>query len=68
MKQMSSAQIRQAFLDYFNGQGHEVLPSSSLVPCNDQTLLFTNVGMAQFKCVFMGGDKRPCNRATTRQR
>jgi len=68
MKQMSSAQIRQAFLDYFNGQGHEVLPSSSLVPGNDPTLLFTNAGMVQFKDVFLGSDKRPYSRATTSQR
>ncbi|WP_210397192.1 alanine--tRNA ligase [Motiliproteus sediminis] len=65
---MSSAQIRQAFLDYFKGQGHEVLPSSSLVPGNDPTLLFTNAGMVQFKDVFLGGDKRSYNRATTSQR
>jgi len=68
MKQMNSAQIRQAFLDYFEQQGHEVVSSSSLVPGNDPTLLFTNAGMVQFKDVFLGTDKRPYNRAVTSQR
>ncbi len=68
MKYMTSAQIRQAFLNYFNGQGHEVVPSSPLVPGNDPTLLFTNAGMVQFKDVFLGDDKRAYNRATTSQR
>jgi len=68
MKYMTSAQIRQAFLDYFNQQGHEIVPSSSLIPGNDPTLLFTNAGMVQFKDVFLGTDKRPYNRAVTSQR
>ena len=65
---MKSAELRQAFLDYFNEQGHEVVASSSLVPGNDPTLLFTNAGMVQFKDVFLGQDKRKYSRATTSQR
>jgi len=65
---MKSAEIRQAFLDYFAKQGHEVVSSSSLVPGNDPTLLFTNAGMVQFKDVFLGQDKRSYKRATTSQR
>ena len=65
---MKSAQIRQAFLDYFAERGHEVVPSSSLVPGNDPTLLFTNAGMVQFKDVFLGADKRAYNRAASSQR
>ncbi|WP_151703235.1 alanine--tRNA ligase [Nitrincola alkalilacustris] len=65
---MTSAQIRQAFLDYFNQQGHEIVPSSSLIPGNDPTLLFTNAGMVQFKDVFLGTDKRSYSRAVTSQR
>ncbi len=65
---MKSAEIRQAFLEYFKEQGHEVVASSSLVPGNDPTLLFTNAGMVQFKDVFLGQDKRGYNRATTSQR
>src|SRR5438874_4022247 len=68
MKPMTSAEIRQAFLDYFEEMGHKVVPSSSLVPGNDPTLLFTNAGMVQFKDVFLGLDKRPYNRATTAQK
>ncbi len=68
MKYMKSAEIRQAFLDYFNQQGHEIVPTSSLIPANDPTLLFTNAGMVQFKDVFLGSDKRSYNRATTSQR
>ncbi|MDH5785230.1 MAG: alanine--tRNA ligase [Chromatiales bacterium] len=64
----SSAEIRQAFLDYFAGKGHEVVASSPLVPGNDPTLLFTNAGMVQFKDVFLGDDKRPYSRATSVQR
>ena len=56
---MKSAEIRQLFLDYFRQHGHEVVPSSPLVPANDPTLLFTNAGMVQFKEVFLGQDKRP---------
>jgi alanyl-tRNA synthetase len=65
---MKSADIREAFLRYFEQQGHSRQPSSSLVPGNDPTLLFTNAGMVQFKDVFLGQDKRPYSRATTSQR
>lgn len=65
---MKSAELRQKFLGYFASQGHEIVPSSSLVPTNDPTLLFTNSGMVQFKDVFLGLDKRPYVRATTAQR
>ena len=65
---MKSAEIRQAFLEYFKEQGHDVVPSSSLVPGNDPTLLFTNAGMVQFKDVFLGQEKRANNRATSSQR
>ncbi|MGC4029956.1 MAG: alanine--tRNA ligase [Steroidobacteraceae bacterium] len=66
--QMSAAQIRRAFLDYFASQKHTVVPSSSLVPGNDPTLLFTNAGMVQFKDVFLGKDPRPYVRAASSQR
>jgi alanyl-tRNA synthetase len=65
---MKSSDIRKAFLDYFSGQGHAIVASSSLVPGNDPTLLFTNSGMVQFKDVFLGQEKRPYVRATTAQR
>ncbi|TMN91477.1 alanine--tRNA ligase [Pseudoalteromonas phenolica] len=68
MQQMTTAQLRQSFLDYFAKQQHQVVPSSSLVPGNDATLLFTNAGMVQFKDVFLGGEKRPYTRATSSQR
>jgi len=65
---MKSAKIRQAFLNYFAEQGHDIVASSSLVPGNDPTLLFTNAGMVQFKDVFLGQEKRANNRATSSQR
>ncbi|MBT7673525.1 MAG: alanine--tRNA ligase [Oceanospirillaceae bacterium] len=65
---MKIAAIRQAFLDYYKQLGHEIVPSSSLVPGNDATLLFTNAGMVQFKDVFLGDDKRSYNRAVSSQR
>jgi alanyl-tRNA synthetase len=65
---MKSTEIRRTFLEYFKRQGHEIVPSSPLVPANDPTLLFTNAGMVQFKDVFLGQDKRPYKRATTAQR
>ena len=68
MKPMTSAEARQAFLDFFEEMGHKPVPSTSLVPGNDPTLLFTNAGMVQFKDVFLGLDKRPYSRATTSQK
>ncbi|WP_075186893.1 alanine--tRNA ligase [Teredinibacter haidensis] len=65
---MKSSEIRDAFLSYFAENGHEIVPSSSLVPGNDPTLLFTNAGMVQFKDVFLGDDKRSYSRATSSQR
>jgi alanyl-tRNA synthetase len=65
---MTSADIRRKFLEYFASQGHTIVRSSSLVPGNDPTLLFTNSGMVQFKDVFLGKDPRPYRRATTAQR
>lgn len=65
---MKSSEIRQAFLDYFAKKGHYVAESSSLVPGNDPTLLFTNAGMVQFKEIFLGLDPRPYSRAVSSQR
>ncbi len=68
MKPMTSVEARQAFLDFFEEVGHRPVASSSLVPTNDPTLLFTNAGMVQFKDVFLGLDKRDYTRATTAQK
>ena len=65
---MKTFQLRQLFLEFFKERGHEVVPSSSLVPGNDPTLLFTNSGMVQFKDVFTGQDRRRYSRAVTAQR
>ena len=65
---MKSNDIRQTFLNYFQSKGHEVVSSSSLVPANDPTLLFTNAGMVQFKDLFLGAEKRAYSRATSSQR
>ena len=65
---MTSAQLRTAFLEFFASKGHQIVASSSLIPGNDPTLLFTNAGMVQFKDVFLGQDKRSYNRAVTAQR
>lgn len=68
MKKLTGAELRTAFLQFFANQGHSIQPSSSLVPGNDPTLLFTNAGMVQFKDVFLGREKRNYMRATTSQR
>ena len=65
---MKSAEIREKFLKFFESKGHQIVASSSLVPHDDPTLLFTNAGMNQFKDVFLGFDKRPYTRATTSQK
>ena len=65
---MKSADIRDAFLNYYASKQHSIVPSSSLVPGNDPTLLFTNAGMVQFKDVFLGAEKRDYNRAVSSQR
>ena len=65
---MKANEIRSRFLSYFEERGHAIVPSSSLVPANDPTLLFVNSGMVQFKDVFLGQEKRPYKRATTSQR
>ena len=68
LKSMTSSEIRASFLEFFRKNGHSVLPSSSLVPGNDPTLLFTNAGMVQFKDVFLGKESRDYSRAATSQR
>ncbi len=65
---MKTSEIRQRFLDYFSGKGHEVVPSSSLVPHGDPTLMFTNAGMVQFKSVFLGNESRPRSTAVSSQK
>src|SRR6202453_514042 len=65
---MTGSETRQKFLDYFAERGHRVVRSSSLVPANDPTLLFTNAGMNQFKDVFLGVERRDYNRAVTSQK
>jgi len=68
MKKLSSNQIRQAYLSFFAQRGHTIVPSSSLIPGNDPTLLFANSGMVQFKDTFLGLEQRPYSRATTAQK
>src|SRR5262245_7033994 len=65
---MTGHEIRQSFLDYFARYGHRIVSSSSLVPADDPTLLFTNAGMNQFKDVFLGKERRDYNRATSAQK
>src|SRR5881628_4165421 len=65
---MTGNEVRSKFLEYFSGQGHRIVRSSSLVPANDPTLLFTNAGMNQFKEVFLGLEKRDYKRAATSQK
>src|SRR5690625_7150519 len=65
---MKTSEIRQTFLSFFEERGHQLVPSSSLVPANDPTLLFTNAGLVQFKDVFTGQETRPYSRATSSQR
>ncbi|MCI0507913.1 MAG: alanine--tRNA ligase-related protein, partial [Gammaproteobacteria bacterium] len=65
---MKCADIRKKFLDFYQQRNHEIVPSSSLAPANDPTLLFTNAGMVQFKDVFLGLETRPYTRAASSQR
>ncbi|MCK4316146.1 MAG: alanine--tRNA ligase, partial [Anaerolineae bacterium] len=65
---MTSAEVRQSFLDFFAGRGHTIVPSASLVPVDDPTLLFTNAGMNQFKDVFLDLGSRPYTRAADTQK
>src|SRR5271165_3171921 len=68
LKSMTTSEIRGSFLEFFRKNGHAVLPSSSLVPGSDPTLLFTNAGMVQFKDLFLGKEQRAYRRAATAQR
>jgi alanyl-tRNA synthetase len=68
MKKLTSDQIRQAYLTFFAERGHTIVPSSSLIPGNDPTLMFANSGMVQFKDTFLGLEQRPYTRATTAQK
>ena len=68
MQRNSTAEVRQQFLDFYAQKGHEIVPSSSLIPGNDKTLLFTNAGMVQFKDLFLGEEKRAYTRAVSSQR
>src|SRR2546423_15642401 len=68
MELMSSREVRSRFLTFFEERGHTIVPSSSLVPSNDPTLIFTSAGMVQFKDVFLGNEVRPYKRATSSQK
>ena len=68
MQHLTTAQLRQKFLDYFAKHQHQIVPSASLIPGTDPTLLFNNAGMVPFKDVFLGAEKRPYTRATSAQR
>src|SRR5687767_3242502 len=68
MSTRTAAEIRSAFLSFFSRNGHEIVPSSSVVPQNDPTLMFANAGMVQFKDLFTGREKRAYKRATSSQK